>query len=237
MYGLNVIAFIMLIAVHLLASSFCKHGSAVRARITRNVCLPLLTLTAARYAISPLLGKGFTVPVEYSSVAYFAVPIILLTGWKRLQSWAAYSGAMAGFFYYITMVTAGGPIYQAYPPLEIYFSMYCHATLYFCGLVSLRTDQFPSSDWLRLVACTACVAIWALLFRPLVEGTERFFIYELLDGIYVRQLCPSTLLPIALPGYYVLLFCLVLLSIREFFRLNRLRACKSAPSQKSLPAL
>ena len=48
-------------------------------------------------------------PVEFSTVAYFAVPIILLMTKRRLHSWAAYSGLMAGFFYYIeTGASASG---------------------------------------------------------------------------------------------------------------------------------
>lgn len=235
MYGLNAMALIVLITVHLLAAGLCACSETTRARVMRAACLLLLLLTASRYALSPMRGKGFRVPVEYSSIAYFAVPVILLNGWKRLQSWAAYSGIMAGLFYYLTMVTVGGLVYRDYPPAEIYLSMYSHATLYFCGLVLLSTNRYPSGDRRKLLACTACVAIWALLFRPLEEGTERFFIYELLDGDFVRHIFPYYLWPVVLSGYYLVLLGLVFLSIQVFFRLNRLRVRKRAITQQDLP--
>ena len=235
MYGLNAIALLALTTVHLLAAWLSTCGEAARTRALRAVCLLLLLLSVSRYALFPLYGKGFRVPVEYSSIAYFAVPIILLSGWKRLQSWAAYSGVMAGFFYYLTMVTAGGPVYWAYPPAEIYLSMYSHATLYLCGLVLLSTNRYSPGDRRKLIACTACVALWALLFRPLVEGTERFFIYDLLDGVYIRLLFPRNLWPYALPGYYMVLLGLVFLSMRAFFHLNRYRVRKCAAIQANPP--
>ena len=68
-----------------------------------------------------------------------------------------------------------------------------------------------------------------------MEGTERFFIYELLDGALVRSLIPGSLWPVALPGYYLALLGLVLLSIRVFFRLNRLRVRKTAATRQGLP--
>ena len=76
-------------------------------------------------------------PVEFSTVAYFAVPIILLMTKRRLHSWAAYSVLMAGFFYYMAMIAAGGMIYGQNPPLDIYISMFCHSSIYFCGFVTI----------------------------------------------------------------------------------------------------
>ena len=235
MYGLNALALLVLITVQLLAAWLCTCTEATRTRAVRAACLTLLLLTAGRYMLLPLRGKGFRVPVEYSSIAYFALPVILLNGCKALQSWAAYSGVMAGFFYYLTMVAVGGPVYQAYPPAEIYLSLYSHATLYFCGLVLLSTNRYPAGDRRKLIACTACVALWALLFRPLVAGTERFFIYELLDGALVRRIFPGSLWPVVLPGYYLVLLGLVLLSIQAFFRLNRVRVRRFTVAQQNPP--
>lgn len=220
MYGLNAFAFILFVAVNVLAVQLCKCSVSTRTKLIRILCLTLLIFNLCRYTLSPLLGNGIKIPVEFSAVAYFAVPTILLTVKKRFQSWAAYSGLMAGFFYYMTMIAAGGSIYNTYPPYDIYIAMFCHGTLYLCGFVTIGTQRCSSKDGYKLFGGIAYVAANAIVFRPLVKGTGRLFIYELMDGVYVKQLLPQNIWYLALPGYYIVLACLVLLTIRGFFRLN-----------------
>ncbi len=231
MYGLNAFAFIVFAAVNVLAVQLCKCTDRTRAKVIRILCLTLLSFNIGRYSLSPLIGNGIKIPVEFSTVAYFAVPTILLTARKKLQSWAAYSGLMAGFFYYMTMIASGGPIYNTYPHYDIYLSMFCHGTLYLCGFVTIGTQRCSSKDGYKLLGGIVYVAINALAFRPLVEGTERLFVYELIDGVYVRQLLPQDIWHLAVPAYYIVLTCLILLTVRGFFRLNRSMYKKFALSQ------
>jgi hypothetical protein len=231
MFGLNAVALMVFAGVNMLAMRLCVRGRQTAMKAIRWLCFVLLAINVCRYALSPFVGRGVRIPVEYSTVAYFAVPLILISRRKLLQSWAAYSGMIAGFFYYLTMVAAGGPIYETYPPYEIYLSMFCHATLYLCGLVIISTQECDSSDGYKLIVGTACVAANALLFRPLTEGTERIFIYELLDGVYIRQLFSAHLWPIVLPGYYIAMIGFVLVSVRWFFKLNQIQYSKYALPQ------
>lgn len=53
---------------------------------------------------------------------------------------------MAGFFYYLAMIAAGGVIYGAYAPLDIYISMFCHGSIYFCGFVTIGTELCSAKD-------------------------------------------------------------------------------------------
>ncbi len=82
-------------------------------------------------------------------MAYFAAPALLLRRKPRLRSWAAYSGLMAGFFYYMAMILAVDP-YAADAPLEVLDSLLCHGTLYFCGFVVVRTESFRPEEASRL---------------------------------------------------------------------------------------
>ena len=128
---------------------------------------------------------------------------------------------MAGFFYYVAMIVAGGPLYNAYPPYDIYISMFCHGTLYVCGLVLIGTEEYSSKDTSKIVLGIVLVAIRAMLLRPIVEGSERLFIYILLDGIYVKQLLPANIWNVALPIYYVAVVALVSVTIKDFFKRNQ----------------
>lgn len=220
MYGLNAISLIFFSGISVLAVWLCKCRERTRERTLRILCLVLLAFNLARYALPPLLGDGLKVPVEFSAVAYFSVPAILLTGRRKALSWAAYSGLIAGFVYYMTMIFAGGSIYYDYPPYTIYISLFCHGTLYLCGMVVIGTRKCPTGDRFTMLAGVAVVAVRALLMRPLTDPGERLFIYELLDGVYIRQLLPEAAWPVALPVYYIAMIGLIYASIKIFFKLN-----------------
>ena len=87
------------------------------------------------------------------------MPIILLMTKRRLHSWAAYSSLMAGFFYYMAMIAAGGMIYGQNPPLDIYISMFCHSSIYFCGFVTIGTEVCSAKDAPKLTLGVAWVAL------------------------------------------------------------------------------
>jgi hypothetical protein len=224
MYGLNAVAFVFFCGINLLAYRLSKASVDVRGRAMRGICLALLLGNVLRYTLAyPLLFHEFRIPVEFSAVAYFAVPAILLTGRAKARSWAAYSGLMAGFFYYIGMITAGGPIYNSYAPYDIYIAMFCHGALYVCGLVTVSTRECIAADRWQLAAGVGFVGLRAALLRPLVGGSGQMLIYILLDGTYVRKYVAAEYLGSALPVYYVVLTALIWLSIRGFFKLSRSR--------------
>lgn len=132
MYGLNAVALVFFGCINVAAYQLCKCPEGRRRTVVRWLCAVLLSGNLLRYGVIYPFVKGVVMlPVEFSTVAYFLVPAILLTSKRRLRSWAAYSGLMAGFFYYLAMIAAGGVIYGAYAPLDIYISMFCHGSIYF----------------------------------------------------------------------------------------------------------
>lgn len=222
MYGINAFALIFFCGTGILAYQLCKAPQRTRRRILRAVCLMLLSLSLFRYAfIYPFLQRTLQIPVEFSTVAFFAVPAILLSGSSRMKSWAAYSGLMAGFFYYMAMIFAGGPIYHAHAPQVLHISMLCHGALFFCGFVTIATCPCRKSDGRTLVLGILCVAANALLLRPLVPCSENLFIYLLLDGACIKRLLPESAWSFALPAYYIIMTGLLLLSMWGFFHSSR----------------
>lgn len=223
MLGLNVFSLLVFISLNIFAALLCKRSNESRSRLLRIICIALLSFNICRYARALVLGRGFIFPVEFSSVAYFVTPIILLTRIRRAQSWAAYSGIMAGFFYYMTLILAGGGVYAAYLPNDIYISLYCHGTLYVCGLVCLKTNRYERSDRFALLGGNVLVAVNAFLLRPIAEGKARIFIYELMDGLYMKQLFPDAASGALMMFYYLLLIGFLLLSVKLFFVLNKMQ--------------
>ncbi len=222
MYGLNAVALVFFGCINVLAYRLCKCPEDRRRRVVLTLCAVLLLGNLFRYCVVYPFVKGVvTLPVEFSTVAYFAVPTILLTSKKRLHSWAAYSGLMAGFFYYIAMIAAGGLIYGKNPPLDIYISMFCHGSIYFCGFVTIGTEECRAKEAPKLALGVAWVAIRAAILRPYVADSSRLLIYILLDAVAVKQILPESTWTVALPVYYLAVAAFVLLTIRGFFRRNQ----------------
>lgn len=147
MYGLNAVALVFFGCINVAAYQLCKCPEGRCRTVVRWLCAVLLSGNLLRYGVIYPFVKGVVMlPVEFSTVAYFLVPAILLTSKRRLRSWAAYSGLMAGFFYYLAMIAAGGVIYGAYAPLDIYISMFCHGSIYFCGFVTIGTELCSAKD-------------------------------------------------------------------------------------------
>ena len=232
MYGLNAVALVFFGCINVLAYRLCKCPEEKRRKAVLALCAVLLLGNLFRYCVVyPFIQGVVMLPVEFSTVAYFAVPAILLTSKKRLHSWAAYSGLMAGFFYYMAMIAAGGLIYGKNPPLEIYISMFCHGSIYLCGFVTIGTEECRAKDAPKLALGVAMVAVRAALLRPYVAGTDRLLIYILLDAVALKQLLPESTWTVALPVYYLAVAAFVLLTIRGFFRRNQKQYRKFAALQ------
>lgn len=227
MHGLNAVGLVFFGCINILAHRLCACPEKKRRKGVAALCALLLSFNLIRYAfVYPFIDGAVLLPVEFSTVAYFLVPLILLASIKGLRSWAAYSGLMAGFFYYMAAIFAGGPIYCSYPPDDIYISLFCHGALYLCGFVTIGTERFSAKDAPKLAAGVALVASHAALLRPLVAGDDRMLIYMLLDAAVIRRFFPQAAWAFALPAYYISVALLVVMTIRGFFRKNRRLYCE-----------
>lgn len=87
MYGLNAVAFIFFVSINLLAYRLCKCPETARKKTIAALCMTLLFSNIGRYVlVYPLVEGGIRIPVEFSAVAYFMVPMILLITRKHVRS-------------------------------------------------------------------------------------------------------------------------------------------------------
>lgn len=218
MFRLNLIALLLFFAINVLAYRLCREQFPVCRRTVRIVCAVLLTGNLVRYlVVYPVFCHVIQIPAEFSTVAYFAVPVIVLSRERRLDSWAAYSALMAGFFYYAAMILAGQRIYGADAPADVCASLLRHGALYFIGSVSVSTEQQSRQSRGLLLFGVGYIAARAAILRPLVLGRRRMLIYILLDAIPVKLVFPEHEWSLVLPIYYGVLLAFILLSIAAFY--------------------
>ncbi len=97
MYGLNAVALVFFGVINVSAYLLCGAPCRLRQKTVKTLCVLVLSLNLFRYGIfNPFILGRISVPVEFSTVAYFVVPAILLVSNKKFHSWAAYSGLAAG---------------------------------------------------------------------------------------------------------------------------------------------
>lgn len=223
MSGVNVYAALMLVPLNLAAFLTGRISERGRERTVKCLCAGLLLFKTGEYLYYALSGQGLRLPVEFSAVTYFILPLILLLHIRRLEPFGVYAGLMAGLCYYLALLTAGDRLYAGSSAAGILISSVSHGILYICAAVKLGSREYDTSDWWGILLCLSLALVWAALLRPYAGwGDTKLFIYAALDAEPVRKLLPAEVWPQALPVYYILMALLVVLSVKGFFRLNLL---------------
>ena len=218
----NVIGLVCFLGLNILADRLCRCGAATRRSVVKVLCALLYAGCAFQYLILyPILYGKIYVVAEYSTVAFYLVPLILILNWNRFTSWAAYSALLAGFFYHLAMIFFGKPLYSSFPAFEVWLSLYRHGTLYLAGLVTICTVPCTEKDTRQLVLGHGMVLGRALLVRPFVVGGSAMFIYKFLYAKPVKLHLPETLWSVATPIYYILAVAFLFLTFKVFFLVSR----------------
>lgn len=191
-------------------------GKKQKNTVLNIICAALLGFNIYRY-ISQSLELGFVrIPVEFSAVSYFLVPLIVLLRIPILRVWAAYSGILAGSGYFLSIAALGDTVYADYTTKSIVFALACHGALLLIGLLIISEKEFsPYSGWV-ITAGLIYVALHAVILRSRFSGGNGIFIYELLFAFRPIAFFGGGILPF----YYLLLFVLIILSFNLFYKLN-----------------
>jgi hypothetical protein len=187
--------------------------------IHRNRILNSILFCLISYNIFNIYRTG-NIPVEFSTVSYILVPLIVLLNVKSLEVWTIYASVLSGSLYYFTMIISGGSIYHLYPHFNIYISLFSHGSLLLYGYVKLQTTFLKENDRYKLIIGVCLSLVWAIYIRSEIMTTSRLFIYEILDAKYIYMFFQNGLWFIV-PAYYLLVVYMVFWSTKIIFRLNK----------------
>lgn len=195
---------------------FLRLTARQRSGVLRVICFILLSYNIYRYASRSIALNFLRIPVEFSAVSYFAVPLIVLLNLKFLKSWAAYSALLAGGGYFIAIALFGNAVYANGSTDGIVAALFCHGMLFICGLLLISEKRFSHNSSWALTIGLCYVGLRALLLRQRFSGGAGIFIYELLFALRPVKLFGGNILPV----YYSVLFLLVTASFKIFYSMN-----------------
>ncbi|MEE0946645.1 MAG: hypothetical protein U0M42_07475 [Acutalibacteraceae bacterium] len=185
-------------------------------RVLNAFCVLLLAFNVIRYTFDSINNDRVRIPVEFSTVTYFVLPVIVLLKLDYIRAWGAYAGVLAGGCYFLNGMVLGAKVYAGYSVLSITASVICHGALLFCGLLLISEKKFSKYTGWVITGGLVFSGIRVLLLRNWFYGGRGIFIYELLFAYIPTALFGKNILPV----YYIVLFILVVISIKLFYKLN-----------------
>jgi len=212
---LNIISFFWIIILLFYSRYVIKQKEITRSRFLKIQLLILLV-----YNIGIIIIFPWKIPVELSTVTYFIVPIIVLFDLSGLKAWGVYSSIISGVVYFAAMIVIGNYLYEDYPAYGVYAAIYSHGVLLSYAYITLSTAKIQKSErmviWIGIIFSVA----WALFLRPFVIFEARIFIYEVLDGLFIKTYFPENL-TFGYIIYYILFVITLYLSANIVHLLNQ----------------
>lgn len=184
--------------------------------ILKSLCVLLLAFNLIRYTYDSVTETRIRIPVEFSAVTYFVLPVIVLLRFNMFRSWAAYSGTLAGGCFFINAIVLGEKIYGSYSAFSVISTFACHGILLFCGLILISEKRFSKYTGWVITLGLVYTAVRTFLLKEWFSGGSGIFICELIFAYIPTHLFGKNIIPF----YYLLLFVLVIISFKLFYALN-----------------
>lgn len=188
----------------------------IKRRVLNAFCVLLLAFNVIRYTFNSVTEDRVRIPVEFSAVTYFVLPIIVLLRLNFIRSWGAYAGILAGSCYFLNGIFLGARVYAGYSVFSITASVICHGALLLCGLLLISEKRYKKNTGWIITGGLVFSGLRILLLRNWFYGGRGIFIYELLYAYIPSSLFGKNIIPF----YYILLFILIIISFKLFYMLN-----------------
>ncbi len=118
------------------------------------------------------------------------------------------------------MIILGNYLYEDYPAYGVYAAIYNHGALLSYAYITLSTTKIRKSERMVIWIGIIFSATWALLLRPFVIYDARVFIYDVLDGLFVRTYFSENL-TFGYIIYYILFVITLFISANIVHLLNQ----------------
>lgn len=183
-------------------------------RVLLLLSLFLFLYKTIEYTLYALHLEPSKIPVEYSTITYFLLSIVVIFQLDSLKPLASFMGIISGLGYVIVFIFLGSS-YLKHQGLYITSMAFInHSIVFWGGLILLRTERFQKMDYKKIMVFTMIYLIYVTTLQELVEFKQPYiFILMLLDGNLIERMIPSS----NINGFDYLLYFLLLFMVYQIF--------------------
>jgi hypothetical protein len=206
---------VLSLALSLLMKSLKRGEKAVR--VTGVL---LLLYKTAEYVYLNVSGNS-VLPVEISTVTYFATTIALAFRIKKMYPVVSFFGILAGLGYWAGYTFCGFLAKDAYTLREVLLGACNHGYLLVAGACLYFNYDFGKANRLSVWAALLAMLLWAAVYYTYMPAGPTFIYYLIHPNELFLFLAPYTVpnLLISL-GFYAAAAVLFHLLIKCFYRFN-----------------
>ena len=125
---------------------------------------------SCEYIVYNIQGNGLD-PVEFSHITYFIIGATMLSGVKKMRSFASYCAMLTGLGFLIASIAApGSMVHDAKSHLSLSISIFRHSLMWLCGFgLFFTTERFHIKDiWIPVLGIALMIGFSLLVHNRLI---------------------------------------------------------------------
>lgn len=168
-----IMGLVMLILIHSFRSSN---------RITKALALFILFNKGIEIAYGLAQGNINKIPIEYSTITYFLLPIAILCKKEQLKKIFSFMGFLSGIGYLLTFIFAGSTIYEINGMYHTIQGFINHSILYALSVQVMKEQPLAKIE-IKIWLTTVFLVYYMVAISMIIDYSESvLFIREVLTG-------------------------------------------------------
>lgn len=166
-------------------------------------------------------GNFYKIPIEFSTITYFMLPIAILTKKQTLIDVFVFFGFLAGFSYLILFIFSGNTIYTLNGLYNTVQGLINHSAILVLGLYFMK--YYPRKHLaLKIWIITWMLVIYMFAISFIIDYSDRsLFVARLLKGTFFVNLFNPIFTKYSILVYYLLLIIVYHFIIQIYIIINK----------------
>lgn len=189
------------------------------------LCVYLLAYKMSEYGYYIIEKREYNkIPVDYSAITYFVMPIVFFLKSNRLFPLATFSAFISGFGYLAAFAFLAGKMIEINGYFSVIMALFNHSALYIASILIMKERLFERKTARIILSGSIMMVVYATIIYFFVDfGQKYIFIYKLLDGTYVSYLIKGfNDFSLSYLLYYLFLFGAFFVVVRLFYKINEI---------------
>lgn len=171
--------------------------------------------------IGLVIGNLYKIPIEFSTITYFLLPIFILFKKRELIEIFAFLGFVSGIGYLSLFILSGDTLYQLNGLYNTVQGLINHSIIFILSIYCMRYKPHKLLT-LRIWITTFILIAYALVISLIVDySNQSIFITRVLEGKVVIDFLNPIFAKFSIIIYYLIIFSFYHLSIYLYIYLNK----------------